>query len=108
GRALIAQPRVRLACDLGSELSGKPRLADAGLAREQDDLARAGPGLAQAAAQQGALRRPAAEVDEPAARRLETAFGHGDALDHKGLDRRGETLRCLPAEIGEPEEVADE
>jgi hypothetical protein len=32
GRALIAQPRVRLVRDLGGELSGEPRLADAGLA----------------------------------------------------------------------------
>src|SRR6516162_4595734 len=62
GRALIAQPRVRLVRDLGGELSAEPRLADAGLAREQDDLAGAGPGLAQAVAQQGALRRPADEV----------------------------------------------
>src|SRR6516165_3120832 len=71
GRALIAQPGVRLVRDLGSELSAEPRLADAGLAREQDDLAGAGPGLAQAVAQQGTLRRPADEVGEPAARRLE-------------------------------------
>ncbi len=108
GRALIAQPRVRLVRDLGGELSGEPRLADAGLAREQDDLAGAGPGLAQAVAQQGALRRPPDEVGEPAARRLEPAFRHGDALDREGLDRLGEALRYLPAEIGEPEQVADE
>jgi hypothetical protein len=29
---------VRLVRDLGGELSAEPRLADAGLAREQDDL----------------------------------------------------------------------
>ena len=62
---MIPQPRVRLARDLGSELSGEPRLADAGLAREQDDLAGAAPGLAQAVAQQGTLRRPADAVGEP-------------------------------------------
>ena len=105
---MIAQPRVRLARDLGGELSGEPRLADAGLAREQDDLAGAGPGRAQAVAQQGALRRPADEVGEPAARRLEAAFGHGDALDHEGLDRLGKALRCLPAEVAQPEQVADQ
>src|SRR5215469_10280100 len=100
GRALIAQPRVRLARDLGGELSAKPRLADAGLAREQDDLAGAGPGLVQAVAQQGALRHPADEVGEPAPRRLEPAFGYGDVLDREGLDRLGKALRCLPAEVG--------
>ena len=88
--------------------SGEPRLADAGLAREQDDLAGPGPGRAQAVAQQGALRRPSDEVGEPAARRLEAAFRQGDALDREGLDRLGEALRCLPAEIGEPEQVADQ
>jgi len=108
GRALIAQPRVRLVRDLGGELSGEPRLADAGLARGQDDLAGAGPSLAQAVAQQGALRRPADEVGEPAAHRLEAAFGHGDAFDHKGFDRLGKALCYLGAEIGEPEQVADE
>src|SRR5262245_32038722 len=49
---------MRLVRDLGGELRGEPRRADAGLAREQDDLAHAGPGLAQALAQQGALRHP--------------------------------------------------
>jgi hypothetical protein len=107
GRALIAQPRVRLVRDLGGELSGEPRLADAGLAREQDDLAGAGPGLAQAVEQQGALRRPADEVGDPAARRVEAALRHGGALDHEGFDRLGEALYRLPAEIGELEQVAD-
>jgi hypothetical protein len=108
GRALITQPRVRLVRGLGGELSAEPRLADAGLAREQDDLAGAGPGPAQAVAQQGALRRPPDEVGEPAARRLEPALGHGDAFDREGFDRLGKALCCLPAEIGEPEQVADE
>ena len=47
----MAQPRVRLVRDLGGELSGEPRLADARLARKEDDLAGAGPGRAQAVAQ---------------------------------------------------------
>ena len=74
GRALIAQPRVRLVRDLDGELSAEPRLADAGLARKQDDLAGAGPGRAQAVAQQGALRHPADEGGDPATRCLEAAF----------------------------------
>jgi hypothetical protein len=89
---LIAQPRVRLARDLRGELNGEPRLADAGLAREQDDLAGAGPGPAQAVAQQSLLRRPADEVGEPAGRRLEAALRCGDALDREGLDRVGKAL----------------
>ena len=105
---MITQPRVRLARDLGGELSCEPRLADAGLAREQDDLARAAPALAQAVAQQGALRHPADEVGDPPARRLEPAFGYGDILDHEGLDRLGKALRCLPAEIAQSEQVADQ
>jgi hypothetical protein len=53
--------------------------------------------------QQGAFRRPADEVGDPAARRLEPAFGFGDTFDHEGFDRLGEALRCLRAEIGEPD-----
>jgi len=94
--------------DFGGELSAEPRLADAGLAREQDDLAGAGPGRAQALAQQGALRHPADEVGDPAARRLEPALCHGDAFDHKGLDRLGKALDRLPAEVAQPEQVADQ
>src|SRR6516225_10592688 len=108
GRALIPQPRVRLARDLGGELRGEPRLADAGLAREQDDLAGAGPGRAQAVAQQGALRRPADEVGEPAPRRLEAALCYSDAFDHEGFDRLGKALRYLAAEVAQPEQVADQ
>jgi len=108
GRALIPQPRVRLARDHGGELSGEPRLADAGLAREQDDLAGAGPGRAQAVAQQGALRRPADEVGEPAPRRLEAALCYSDAFDHEGFDRLGKALRYLAAEVAQPEQVADQ
>jgi hypothetical protein len=37
------------------------------------------------------------------ARRLEPAFGFGDTFDHEGFDRLGEALRCLRAEIGEPD-----
>jgi hypothetical protein len=103
GRALITQPPVRLVCDLGGELSGEPRFADSGLAREQDDLAGAGPGFAQAVAQQGALRRPPDEVGESAPRRLEPAFRGGGALDGEGFDRLGEALCYLPAEVAQPE-----
>jgi hypothetical protein len=85
--------------DLGGELSREPRLADAGLARKQDDLAGAGPGLAQAVAQQGALRRPPDEIGEPAAHRLEPAFRHSDALDCEGLDRRGKALDGQPGRL---------
>src|SRR5262249_42505945 len=108
GRALIAQPRVRLARDLGGELSAEPRLADAGPAREQDDLASAGPGRAQAVAQKGALGRPADQVGDPAARRLEAAFGRGDVLDREGLDWPGKALDRLPAEVAQPEQIADQ
>src|SRR5215831_7673153 len=107
-RALIAQPRVRLVRDLGGELGAEPRLADAGLAREQDDLAGAGPGRAQAVAQQGALRRPPDEVGEPAVRRLEAALCCGDAFDREGFDRLGEALDRLAPEVAQPEQIADQ
>jgi hypothetical protein len=109
GRALIAQPRVRLARDLGGELSGEPRLADARLAREQDYLAGAGPGLAQAGAQYRTLRRPADEVGEPAAHRLEPALCCcGDAFDREGFDRGVEPFQRLQAEVAQPEQIADQ
>jgi hypothetical protein len=94
---------VRLGGDLGGELSAQPRLADAGLAREQDNLTGAGPGLAQGVAQQCALRHPPDEVGNPAARRVEAALRHGDALDHEGLDRLGKALDRLPAEVAQLE-----
>src|SRR5262249_10949606 len=68
----------------------------------------AAPGRAQTVAQQDALRRPPDEVGNPAPHRLESAFGHGNPLDREGLDRLGEALRYLPAEIAESEQVADE
>src|SRR5262249_19363860 len=108
GRALIAQPGVGLVRDLGGELSAEPRLADAGLAREQDDLAGAGPGLAQAVAQQGALLRPADEVGEPVVRRLKAALCCGAAFDHEGFDRVGKALDRLPAEVAQPDQLADQ
>jgi hypothetical protein len=45
---------------------------------------------------------------DPAARRLEPAFGYGDALDREGLDRLGKALRCLPVEVAQPEQIADQ
>ena len=108
GRALIAQPRVRLVRDFGGELSAEPRLADAGFARDEDDPAGAGPGRAQALAQQGALPRPADEVGEPTPRRLEPALRCDDAFDREGFDRVGEALYRLGPEVGEPEQVADQ
>jgi hypothetical protein len=71
-------------------------------------LAGACPGFAQAVAQYRTLRHPADEFGDPAARRLEPAFGYGDVLDREGLDRLGKPLCCLPAEIGEPEQIADQ
>jgi len=78
------------------------------LAGEQDDLAGAGPGRAQAVAQQGALRRPADEVGKPAARRLEAALRHSDAFHREGFDRLGEALCRLAPEVAQPEQVADQ
>jgi hypothetical protein len=70
------------------------------------------PAPAQAArrrfAQQGALRRPADEVGEPAPRRLEAALCYSDAFDHEGFDRLGKALRYLAAEVAQPEQVADQ
>src|SRR4051812_26403247 len=99
---------MRLVPDLGGELRGEPGLADTGLTREQDDLAGAGPGLAQAIAQQGALRRPADEVGDPTPRRLEAALYCGEALDHECFDRLGEALCRLAAEVGQPEQITDQ
>ena len=54
------------------------------------------------------LRRPPHEVCEPAARRLKAALRCGDALDREGFDWLGEALDRSPAEVAQPEQVADE
>ena len=65
-------------------------------------------GRAQPVAQYRTLHRPADEVGDPAARRLEAAFGYGDVLDREGLDRLGKALDRLPAEVAQPEQIANE
>src|SRR5215469_8621382 len=67
-----------------------------------------GPGLVQAVAQQGALHRPADEVGKPAACRLEAAPHYGGAFDHEGFDRPSKAFDRLPAEVAQPEQIADQ
>src|SRR5215469_4444130 len=58
--------------------------------------------------QQGALHRPADEVGKPAACRLEAALHYGGAFDHEGFDRPSKAFDCLPAEVAQPEQIADQ
>src|SRR5262249_59951633 len=81
GRALITQPRVRLAGDALGERRRKPGFADPRLARDQHDLPFALPGEALAFQQEFDLLVAADEIGQTRrADRLEAALGIGYAL----------------------------
>ena len=109
GRALVAQPHVRRLRDLLGEPGRKPRLADARLARDQHDLALAAPGAALARDEIGALGLAPDEAGEPGGmRRLEAALARRHAERRESLDRLGEALDRVPAQLLQPEPVADQ
>ena len=109
GRALIAQPGMRLVRDLLGEPGGNARLADARLAGDQDDLALARPGPALPLQQIGALGLAPDEGGESRRMRsLEPALALGDAERRPGLDRLGEPLDRVPAEIAQAKAIADQ
>ena len=109
GRALVAQQEVRLAGDGLDQGLGDPRLADPGLAGEQDHLPFTGLGLPPALDQQGelviaaddrrhAVRLPGCEAG------LERALGE----HHEGGCRFLEPLEGLRSERAQHEQIAEQ
>ena len=95
--------------DLFREPGGKPRLADAGVARDEDNLALATPGAALARKQVRPLGLAPDEAREPRRmRRLEAALTRRNAKRRENLNRLGEALDDLPAQPLQAELVADE
>ena len=109
GRALVAKPRVSHVRDLLSEPGGQARFADARFARDQHGLALAAPGAALARDQFVALGLPPDEAGQPRRmRRVETALALGHAQGSVRLDRLGETLDRVKAQVLQAEPVADQ
>src|SRR5271165_2483472 len=109
GRALIAQPYVLRLRDLLREPRRKSRLADAGLASDQHDLALAAPGPALARDEIGALGFTPNKAGEPRGMRsLEATFALGHPERGESLDRLGEALDRVAAQTLQPEPVADQ
>jgi hypothetical protein len=109
-RALIAQPDVRLRRDpLIEEMRRKPRLADAGLAANQHDLALAAPGPLLALGQ--ALEFMLA-ADEPGEARgavgFEAARERRWTLHHRDFDRLAESLDRTRAEFAQLKQIAEQ
>src|SRR5277367_6976199 len=108
-RALIAQPRVGRLRDLFAQPSREARLANAGLAGNQHDLALAIPGATQALEQIGALGLAADEGGQTRhLRGLETALALSHAQRPPGLDRFGETLDDVFAEVAQAKPIAEQ
>ena len=109
GRAEIAQCEVRLIGQLLTEGVQQPRLADARLARNQDDLAVAVLGPAPALHEHGQLvltsdqRRQALPMEG-----FEAAIGGAFALNPEGGDRLCEALDQDWSEVGQLEQTADQ
>ena len=109
GRALVAQQEVRLAGHRLDQSFGDPRLADPGLAGEQDHLPFAGLGLPPALDQQGQFliaaddRRHAARLPGGEAA-LERALAEHDEGGGRFLD----PLERLRAERAQHEQVAEQ
>jgi hypothetical protein len=109
GRALIEQPHVSRLRDLCTEPSREARLANAGLAGNQHDLALAIPGATLALEQIGALGLAADEAGQTRhLRGLETALALSYAKRRPGLDRFGETLDDVFAEVAQAKPVAEQ
>ena len=91
-RAEQAQAGVRLAAQPLEQGLREPRLADARLARNQDDRALAALGLLPAPLQQRQLLVAADERRGGRAQCRKAAFDHALAHDPRGYDRRGKAL----------------
>ena len=109
GRALVEQADVRLALEPRAHFPHQTRLADPGLAGQQDDMPLAVFGLLPSAQQQRDLlvtadqRRQARRLP-----RLEAPFGLTLAFDPPGGKRLGEALEPPGSEVVELEHAAEQ
>src|SRR5262245_64466843 len=93
GRALVAQPRVRLTGDALSDSRRQSGFADPRFARDEHGLAFALPGEALAFQQKTDLVLAADEMGHTChANRLKAALGVRYAFDHPRRDWLGDTL----------------
>jgi hypothetical protein len=98
---------VRLAGDALVESGHQARLADPGLARDQDDLSFALPGAALAVQQEIDLILATDEACPTRwADRLEAALGSRHALNRPRGHRFGDALDAVPAEVTQPKQIA--
>jgi hypothetical protein len=108
-RAEVAQARGRPLADRPVERVHQARLADPGLAAQQDDLALARPRQPPALEHHLQLVRPADQRRQPARQpRLEPPLGAALADHAPHPLRLGETLEDVRAEIGAGEQAADQ
>jgi hypothetical protein len=106
GRALVAQPHVRLRADALLKRRDYPRLADSGFAGEQYHLAIAGAGTLPAPFEDvDLLLAPDARRQRARVRRFKAALDPARRVDLPGSDRRIEPLEHLRAETGALEQA---
>ena len=108
GRAELAQARVRLAAQALEDGLGDPRLADAWLAREQDDRALSALRLLPAAQEQIDLLAAPDERRRARAQRLEPALGGAHAQRLPCRDGLSEAFERDCPEIAVVEEAASQ
>ena len=107
--AMVAEADPVLGAQPLAQGEDDPRLADAGLAREQHDLALAGPGEPPAVEEQRQLLVAADERGRAGAvERLEPAFRRPLAGHAEAAHGRGKALDLGRAEVGELEEGAEQ
>ncbi len=108
-RTEIAQPYMRLACQPLQERHGQARLADARLARKQNDLAHARLRYGPAPIKEFALFFTPDQGRQPArVQRLEAALLRTLPQRRVGARRSGDPLEVLRAEIDQLEKVAQQ
>src|SRR4030095_11988647 len=109
GRPLIAQDPSRLGIQTLSERKGETRLADAGLTGEQHNLTFASSGPLEALQQKSDFVFATDEWGElMPMKSFEATFGLAFADDAPDMNRRGEALQVLRAEISKLEQSAQQ
>ena len=98
----VAQPELRFVGNVTKTLSRQPRLADARLARENEDLAAAGlGGLPKVDEPAGLAFAPDKGAELRAAQRLEATLDRASRENRPSPGRRLDALEIMDAEIPE-------